>query len=55
MKLKYRIKKTDGRIKYAGTGLNSWFNLEDARKKVNRSSGEIIIESDGVNTLWEVF
>ena len=39
-KVKYRIIKPDGRIKYAGTGKDSWFTLEDARKKVK--SGESI-------------
>ena len=53
--IKYRIQKSNGRIKYAGTGSDSWFILEHARQKVNRSVGERIIESDGVNILWEVF
>jgi flagellar basal body rod protein FlgG len=55
MKLKYRIQTSDGRIKYAGTGHDSWFTLERAREMVNRPEGERIIESDGVNILWEVF
>jgi hypothetical protein len=55
MKCPYRIKKADGRFLNAGTDLPSWFNLEQARKLVNRDAGEIIVESDGVNILWEVF
>ena len=51
---KYRIIKDD-KILYAGTGKNSWFTLEDARKIVNRKNGEQIVESDGINILWEVF
>lgn len=54
METSYRIQKEDGTIKYAGTGTDSWFNLETARKKVEYAKGEIIIEHDGVNTLWEV-
>jgi hypothetical protein len=54
MKAPYRIKRSNNTFKNAGTGLNSWFTLEDARKKVNYSEGEKIVESDGVNILWEV-
>ena len=54
-KATYRIIKENGRILNAGTGRPSWLNLEDARKTVNRNKGQKIIESDGVNTLWEVF
>jgi len=52
---KYRILKEDGSVLNAGTGLPSWFTLEDARLLVNYSSGEKIMESDGVNFLWEIF
>jgi len=54
MKLKYRIQTKEGKIKYAGTGKDSWFTLDDARKIVNRKNGEKIIESDGINILWEI-
>lgn len=54
MKNPYRIKRKNGTFKNAGTGEDSWFCLEDARKKVNYKQGEKIIESDGVNILWEV-
>lgn len=52
---KYRIRTEDGRFKNAGTGRNSWFNLEQARSLVNYSAGETIVEHDGVNVLREVF
>jgi hypothetical protein len=51
----YRIIKKDGKVLNAGTDKPSWFNLDNARKTVNRENGEKIIESDGVNDLWEVF
>lgn len=53
-KVKYRIQKKNGTILNAGTSKDSWFTLEQARKKVNYSKGERIIESDGVHILWEV-
>lgn len=55
MKLRYRIQNEDGKIYNVGTGFDSWFTLEDARKVVNYSIGQRIIESDGVNILWETF
>lgn len=55
MKASYRIQKADGKFLNAGTDLNSWFNLDDARNTVKREEGQRIIESDGVNILWEVF
>ena len=55
MKASYRIQKADGKFLNAGTDLNSWFHLEEARKTVKREEGQRIIESDGVNILWEVF
>ena len=54
-KYSYRIKNADGTILNAGTDKDSWFNLEGARSEVDRSSGQKIIEDDGVNELWEVF
>lgn len=54
-KTSYRIQTENRRIKYAGTGFNSWFTLEDARKKVDYANNERIIEHDGMNILWEVF
>ena len=54
-KLKYRIRRKDGTYLNAGSDYPSWFNLEEARKEVNREKGEQIVEHDGVNVLWEVF
>jgi hypothetical protein len=54
MKAKYRILTADKKILNAGTGLDSWFTLEKARQLVNYEKGEIIIEHDGVNILWEI-
>jgi len=51
---KYKIKNADGTYLNNGTGLQSWFSLEEARKIVNYSIGQRIREHDGVNDLWEV-
>lgn len=53
--MKYRIQTKDGKFLNAGTGLDSWFTLDKARKLVDYNKGQRIIESDGVNILWEVF
>jgi hypothetical protein len=53
-KCKYRIKNSNGTFLNAGTGLNSWFNLSEARKIVNYKEGQMIVEHDGVNVLWEI-
>jgi hypothetical protein len=50
----YRIQNANGTILNAGTGLDSWFTLEAARKLVSYELGQRIIESDGVSILWEV-
>jgi len=52
---KYRILKADKRFLNAGTGLDSWFTLEQARQIVDYTKGQQIVESDGVNILWEAF
>jgi hypothetical protein len=49
---KYRILTEDKRYVNAGTGLNSWFTLEEAREKVK--PGQMIVLHDGVNILGEV-
>lgn len=54
MKATYRIITADRRIKYAGTDQPSWFTLETARKLVNYQAGEMIVEHNGVDILWEV-
>lgn len=53
--MKYRIQNENGSLLNAGTGDDSWFTLEEARKLVNYEAGQRIVESDGVNILWEVF
>jgi hypothetical protein len=53
--MKYRIRTAEGKFKFAGTGKNSWFDLETARNLVNYEEGEQIVESNGVEILWEVF
>lgn len=53
-KTSYRIQNNNGTFLNAGTGLDSWFTLETARKLVNYEQGQRIIESDGINVLWEV-
>ena len=52
--MKYRIQNQDGTLLNAGTGKDSWFTLEDARKLVNYEIGQRIVEHDGVNILWEI-
>jgi len=52
---KYRIQKSDGTFLNAGTGIDSWFTLDTARELVNYDQDQRIIESDGVNILWEIF
>ena len=51
---KYRIQNSDGTIYLAGTGENSWFTLSEACELVNYDQGQRIIESNGVDILWEV-
>lgn len=53
--MKYRIVTSDQKIKYAGTGENSWFTLVAAKLKVDYSKNEMIYEYDKEgNRLWEV-
>lgn len=53
--IRFRIQNANGTFLNAGTGLDSWFTLEAARKLVNYEIGQRVIESDGVSVLWEVF
>lgn len=54
-KPRYRILSADGRIKYTGTEKGSWFTLEQAKKLVNYSKGEMIYEFDNNgDQLYEV-
>jgi hypothetical protein len=52
----YRIIKANGNVKYAGTDMPSWFNLENAQKFADKSNGEKIFEYDlkYQRALWEV-
>ena len=54
MKNPYRIVNADRTIMNAGTGLDSWFSLDQARKLVNYEAGQMIYQHDGMNLLWEV-
>jgi len=54
MKVQYRIQNANGTFVNAGTGLDSWFTLDEAKKLVNYELGQRIVEHDGVNILWEV-
>jgi hypothetical protein len=50
----YRIQNENGTFFNTGTDSGSWFTLEDARKTVNYSLGQRIVEHDGIYVLWEV-
>lgn len=55
-KANYRIIKSNGRVKYAGTGMPSWFTLDKAKQNVDYSQGEMIYEYDNNGErLYEVF
>jgi hypothetical protein len=53
-KVTYRIINSDRTIKFAGTGRDSWFNLEKARDIVNYNRGESIYLDDGLRLVHEV-
>ena len=50
----YRIQNANRTILNAGTGIDSWFTLEKSRELVNYEAGQRIIESNGVDILWEI-
>lgn len=56
MKINFRIQNANGTFYNAGTGLNSWFTLEDARKTFNPDNGQKIVEicRHTEDILWEV-
>jgi DNA polymerase III sliding clamp (beta) subunit (PCNA family)/GNAT superfamily N-acetyltransferase len=55
-KARYRIIDSNGKIKYTGTEMGSWFTLEKAKELVNYSNGEMIYEYDyNGDRLYEVF
>lgn len=54
--IKFRIYTKDRKVKFTGTGEDSWFTLEKAKKLVDYSKGESIYEVDPTgNPVWEVF
>ncbi len=53
--IKYRIQNADHTFLNAGTGVDSWFTLEDARKLVDYKKGQRIVEHNGVDVMWEAF
>jgi len=55
MKANFRIQNANGTYLNAGTGLDSWFTLEDARNIVNYEIGQKIVEHNGVAVLWQIF
>jgi len=52
--INYRILTAERKIKFAGTGEDSWFDLATAKKKVDYSAGEMIYEYEHGEPLWEV-
>jgi hypothetical protein len=55
IKSNYRIQNENRTFLNAGTGLESWFNLEYARKLVNYEIWQRIVECNGINILFEIF
>lgn len=53
--VKYRIQNSDFTFLNAGTGADSWFTLEAARKLVDYKKGQRIVEHNGVYVMWEAF
>jgi hypothetical protein len=53
--MNFRIITPEGKIKFAGTGFDSWFTLDQAKSKVKK--GESIYEycPKTGEKLWEVF
>ena len=53
---KFRIITADNKVKFAGTGSDSWFTLAKAEQVVNRENGEMVYEytCPGGERLWEV-
>lgn len=53
---KYRILTAEGKIKFTGSEIGSWFSLEQARGLVNYSEGEMIYEfNTNGERLHEIF
>lgn len=54
LKTDFRIVNADRTVLNAGTGLPSWFTLEQARQMVDYSKGQMIYQSNGVDLLWQI-
>ena len=52
--MNYKIRNANGTYLNAGTDSPSWFTLEQARSIVSYAIGQMIVEHDGMNALWEV-
>jgi hypothetical protein len=53
--IRYKImNKHDRTFLNSGTDKPSWFSLEDARKIVDYDKGQIVVEHNGQDVLWEV-
>lgn len=51
MKANYRIKNANGTYLNAGTGLNSWYTLEQSRGLVDYSKGQKIVDQYDIEIL----
>ncbi len=52
----YRILTAEGRVKFTGSEVGSWFSIEKARELVDYSAGEMIYQFDNNGErLFEVF
>lgn len=52
----YRILTAEGKIKFTGSEIGSWFSIEKARELVNYSEGEMIYEfNTNGERLHEIF
>lgn len=51
----YRILTAEGKIKFTGSEIGSWFTIEKAKSLVITENGETIYEYDKQgNRLWEI-
>ena len=52
--MNFRIITAENRIKFAGTGMDSWFTLDGAKAAVDYNAGEMIYQYDNQgNRLFE--
>ena len=52
---RFRIQKHDGRFVNAGTGLESWFTFDEAKKLVKPDQVILEFNCPGGEKLWEIF